>query len=118
VGWIHRNVVSKQDSSSGRGGEPKRADVKPLLSERRNGLQLDPIVLASTSVDYVPRPTGDEVKIYADLEQQLRELAPRHSDERRRLEQQILQRLGEKYRISPDHLWNAYLKVQGWEIRE
>jgi hypothetical protein len=118
VGWVHRNVVSKQDSGSGRGGEPKRADVKPLLPERRTGLQLDPIVLASTTVDYVPRPTGDELKIYADLEQQLRDLAPRHVDERRMLEQQILQRFGEKYRISPDHLWNAYLKVQGWEIRE
>jgi hypothetical protein len=82
------------------------------------GLQLDPVALASTSVDYVPRPTADEFKIYTDLEEQLRDVASRHPEERRMLEQQILQRAADKYRISPDQLWNVYLKVQGWEIRE
>jgi uncharacterized protein YgiM (DUF1202 family) len=118
MGWVHRNVVSKQSSGNGPGGETTRSDVKPVLTERRVGLQLDPVALASTSVDYVPRPTADEFKIYADLEEQLRDVASRHPEERRMLEQQILQRAADKYRISPDQLWNVYLKVQGWEIRE
>jgi hypothetical protein len=118
VGWVHRNVVSKQGSGDRPGGETKRSDGMPVLTERRVDLQLDPVAMASLTVDYVPRPTADEFKIYTDLEQQLRDIGSRPPEERRMLEQQILQCAGEKYRISPGQLWNAYLKVQGWEIRE
>ena len=112
AGWVHRNVVSKHPQGDGATGE-----VKPFAAERKPPLQLEPIRLLSTPVEFIPRPTSDEVKIYAEIEQQLREQPAGHSEERRRSEQHILQRMSDKHGVSPEQVWNTYLKVQGWEIR-
>jgi hypothetical protein len=37
--------------------------------------------------------------------------------ERLMAEQRVVQRVSEKYGVSPSLLWNVYLKVQGWEVR-
>jgi len=117
-GWIHRNVGSKKPAADGVAIDTRRPDAKPLSSERRGGLQLDPIALASTPIEFIPRPTSDEFKIYADLEPRLREVPYQDPDSRRAAEQRALQRVSEKYGISPEQAWDAYLKVQGWEVKQ
>lgn len=117
TGWVHRNVVNKRPQGDGTTGDVKRGDVKPFGLEKGPHLQLEPIRLLSTPVEFIPRPTPDEVKIYAEIEQQLRDLQAGNSEERRAVEQRILQRMSDKHGISPEQAWNTYLKVQGWEIR-
>jgi uncharacterized protein YgiM (DUF1202 family) len=117
TGWLHRNVASTRPQGDGTSGDVKRTDIKPLSLERRPQLQLEPIRLLSTPVELIPRPTADEVKIYAEIEQQLRDLQDRNSEERRMVEQRVLQHMSDKYRISAELIWNTYLKVQGWEIK-
>jgi len=117
VGWIHRNVGSKNAVSAGSAPEGKRTDAKPISPERRATLQLDPLALPSTPFEFIPRHTEDEVKIYTDVEQQLRHVPNRDPEGRRTGEQRALQRVSEKYGISPELAWNAYLKVQGWEMK-
>jgi hypothetical protein len=91
--------------------------VKPPGAEARPLPRLEPVSLVSTPVEFIPRPTSDEVRIYLELEQQLRDAQAGSPGERRAVEQRHLQRMSETYGISPDQIWNAYLKVQGWEIR-
>jgi uncharacterized protein YgiM (DUF1202 family) len=115
--WIHRNVASKRLQSDSTGAEMKRVDAKLLTSERKPPLHLEPIKLLATTIEYIPRPTSDELKIYGELEAQLRDLQARSADERKAIEQRLRQRTSEKFGISPEQVWNTYLKVQGWEIK-
>ena len=117
MGWVHRNVASKQDQGEGATDGSKGTDGKPFVTAKESQLQLDPIRPLSTPLAYIPRPTSDEVKIYADTELQLRDVPSRNPEERPVLEQRIFQRLSDKYGISREQLWNTYLKVQGWEIK-
>jgi Bacterial SH3 domain len=117
TGWVHRNVTSKRPQGDGTADNIKPVDVKPSTLERRPHLRLEPIMLLSTPVAFIPRPTSDEMKIYVELEQQLRDVRVDHAEERKVAEQRICQRLSDKYSISPEQVWNAYLKVQGWEIK-
>jgi hypothetical protein len=117
VGWVHRSVASKSPAALGATDEAKHGDGKLAASERRTMLKLEPVMLQALPVAYLPRPTPDEFKIYAEIEQQLRDLAPGSAVERQIAEQRILQRSSEKYGVSQALLWNVYLKVQGWEIR-
>jgi Bacterial SH3 domain len=118
TGWVHRNVASKHAQADGTAGELKRMDTKSVASEGTPTLHLEPINLLATSIEYIPPPTADEVKIYGELETQLRDLQVRSSDERKASEHGILQRASEKFGISPAQVWNTYLKVQGWEIKQ
>jgi uncharacterized protein YgiM (DUF1202 family) len=117
TGWVHRNVASKRPQGEGSADDIKRADVKSPSLERRPQLRLEPIGLLSTPVEFIPRPTPDEERIYLELEQQLRDLQAGNAEERRTQEQRSLQRMSDKHGISPEQVWNTYLKVQGWEIR-
>jgi uncharacterized protein YgiM (DUF1202 family) len=117
TGWVHRSVTSKRSKGEGAAADTKRVDMKPSGVERRPQLRLEPINLWSTPVEVIPRPTSDEARIYAELEEQLRDLHTNTAEERRAAEQRILQRLSDKHAISPEQVWNTYLKVQGWEIR-
>ena len=98
-------------------GDVVRRDALPLSPEQGFYLQLEPISLPSTPVEFIPPPTSDEVKIYGEIEQQLRGLQVGKSVERKAGEQRILQRMSEKHGIPPEQVWNTYLKVQGWQIR-
>jgi len=117
TGWVHRNVASKSAPGDGATGDLRRMDSRSFATVKGSQLQLDPINLLSTPIAYIPRPTFDEVKIYGDIEIQLRDMQARSLEERRALEQRILQRLSDKHGISPEYVWNTYLKVQGWEIK-
>lgn len=117
TGWLHQNVASKKALSGG-ASEAKRADTRPLSPERKGSLQLQPIPLQSTPLAYIPRPTPDEMRIYTDLEQALRDISYRDPEERRKGEHRAQQRVSEKYGISAEQVWNAYLKVQGWEVKQ
>jgi uncharacterized protein YgiM (DUF1202 family) len=117
LGWVHRNVVSKRSQGDGTSADVKRMDSKPFAPEKGPQLQLEPIRLASTPLEYIPHPTPDELKIYADVELQLRDMQARNLEERKAVEQRILQRMSDKYIISPEQVWSTYLKVQGWEIK-
>jgi hypothetical protein len=116
-GWVHRNVASKRPQGDGPADDTKQEDMKPASSERRPQLRLEPIALLSTPVEFIPHPTSDEVNIYVELEPQLRDLQADSVEERKTVEQRILQRMSAKHGISPEQVWSAYLKVQGWEIR-
>jgi SH3-like domain-containing protein len=118
TGWIHRNVASRESLADGTAIEARRSDNKPSFSEGRVIPQLEPIGLLATPIAYIPQPTQDEFRIYAELEPQLRDLSSRSLQERQTMEQRILQRLSDKYGISPKQAWNAYLKVQGWELNQ
>jgi hypothetical protein len=117
TGWVHRSVASKRPQGDGATGDVKRMDSQPFATEKGPQFQLEPIRLLSTPIEYIPRPTADEVKIYADIELQLRDLRARNLEERKAIEQRILQRISDKHGISPEQVWNSYLKVQGWEIK-
>jgi hypothetical protein len=117
TGWVHRNVTSKRPQGDGTADNIEPVNVKPSTSEKRPHLRLEPIVLLSTPVGFILRPTSDEMKIYVEVEQQLRDVQVTHVEERRVTEQRIRQRLSDKHGISPEQLWNAYLKVQGWELK-
>jgi hypothetical protein len=117
VGWVHRNVASKEPAANGSTDDAKRGEGKAVFSERRVALRLEPMVLSATPIDYLPHPTPDDFKIYADVEQQLRDLTMGAAVEGQIAEQRVVQRVSEKYGVSPGLLWNGYLKVQGWEIR-
>ncbi len=116
-GWVHRNVASKRPQGDSTSGDPKRMDSKPFATEKAPQLQLEPLGLQSTPLEYMPRPTPDEIKIYAEIEMQLRDLQARNLEERKAVEQRVLQRMSDKYIISPEQVWSTYLKVQGWEIK-
>jgi hypothetical protein len=116
-GWVHRNVASKRPPGDGTIADVRRGDAKPLSPEKGAYPLLDPISLLSTPVEFIPSPTSDEMNIYGEMEQQLRGLQAVKSEERRAVEQRILQRMSDKHGISPEQVWNAYLKVQGWQIR-
>jgi uncharacterized protein YgiM (DUF1202 family) len=116
-GWVHRNVTSKGSQGAGTADHIRQADMKPASLERRPQLRLEPITLLSTPVEFIPHPTSDEVNIYVELEPQLRDLQTNSAEERQTVEQRILQRMSAKHGISPEQIWSAYLKVQGWEIR-
>jgi uncharacterized protein YgiM (DUF1202 family) len=119
TGWIHRNVATKRSLADGTEIDAKRSDSKVGFAERKAAsLQLEPIELPATPIEFIPQPTQDEFRIYAELEQQLRDLSSRNPQERQTVEQQILQRISDKYGISPRQIWMAYLKVQGWEIHQ
>ncbi len=118
AGWVHRSVASKRPQADGTTGEMKRADAKPIGAERRTVPQLEPIKLLATPIEYIPRPTSDEFKIYVELEAQLRDIQARGAEERKAVEQRIVQRTSERFGLSPEQIWNAYLKVQGWEIKQ
>jgi uncharacterized protein YgiM (DUF1202 family) len=118
AGWVHRSVASKRPQADGTTGEMKRADAKPMGAERRTVPQLEPIKLLATPIEYIPRPTSDEFKIYVELEAQLRDIQARGAEERKAVEQRIVQRTSERFGLSPEQIWNAYLKVQGWEIKQ
>jgi Bacterial SH3 domain len=117
TGWVHRNVVNKRPQGEGTSGDVKRVEIKPFAPERRPQLQLEPIRLLSTPIELIPPPTSDEVKIYAGIEQQLRDLQVSNLEERRTVEHRVLQQMSDKHGISPEQVWNTYLKVQGWEIK-
>lgn len=117
TGWVHRNVTNKRPQGESSADDIKWVDVKPPSLERRPQLRLEPIRLLSTPIEFIPRPTSDEVRIYVELEQQLRDLPAGSAEERRAVEQHSLQRMSDKHGISPEQVWNTYLKVQGWEIR-
>jgi hypothetical protein len=117
TGWVHRNVASKRPQADGTTGELMQIDGKTVASEQTPALHLEPINLLATPIEYIPAPTLDEVKIYGELEAQLRDLQVGSADERKTSEHGILQRASEKFGISPTQIWNAYLKVQGWEVR-
>jgi hypothetical protein len=117
TGWVHRNVTNKRPQGDGPTDDIKRVDVKPSSVERRSKLRLEPIRLLSTPVEFIPPPTSDEVKIYVEIEHQLRDVQVDYRGERKAVEQRILQRMAEKHGISPEQVWATYLKVQGWEIR-
>jgi hypothetical protein len=117
TGWVHRNVTSKRPQGDETANDIERVDVKSSHLERRPHLRLEPIKLFSTPVAFIPQPTSDEVKIYGELEQQLRDVQVGHTEERRAVEHRILLRLSDKYGISPEQVWNTYLKVQGWELK-
>lgn len=116
-GWIHQNVGSKSTVTVESAVEARRPDAKRISPERRVSLQLEPVALQSISIEFIPRPTEDEFKIYADVEQQLQHVPNQDSEERRRGEPRVLHRVSEKYGISPELAWNTYLKVQGWEVK-
>jgi hypothetical protein len=116
-GWVHRNVTSKRPQGDSAADDSKEVDIKPASLERRPQLRLEPITLPSTPVEFIPHPTSDEVKIYVELEPQLRDLQANNAEERKAVEQRMLQRMSAKHGISPEQVWSAYLKVQGWEIR-
>jgi hypothetical protein len=116
-GWVHRNVASKSPTAAGTTAEPKGSEARPIPADRHAALIVEPIALQATPLAYVPRPTADEFRIYADIEEQLRALAMPRPEDRSMAEQRMLQRLSEKYGLSPKQLWGAYLKVQGWEIK-
>jgi uncharacterized protein YgiM (DUF1202 family) len=118
TGWIYRNVAAKRSLADGTAVDAKRSDSKAGFAERRLTLQLEPIELSAIPIEYIPQPTQDEFRIYAELEQQLRELSSRNPQERQPVEQRILQRVSDKYGISPGQIWKAYLKVQGWEVNQ
>jgi uncharacterized protein YgiM (DUF1202 family) len=117
TGWVHRNVASKAAPGNAAAGDPKRMDSKSFATAKAAQLHLDPINLMSTPIAYIPHPTSDELKIYGDIELQLRDMQNRSLEERKVLEQRILQRLSDKHGISPEYIWNTYLKVQAWEIK-
>jgi Bacterial SH3 domain len=117
TGWVHRNVASKAVPGDGATGDLKRMDSKSFAAAKGSQLHLDPINLLSTPIAYIPPPTSDEVKIYGDIELELRDMQALSLEERRALEQRIVQRLSDTYGISPENVWNTYLKVQGWEIK-
>ena len=98
-------------------GDVMQGDALPLSPEQGSYPQLEPISLLSTPVEFIPLPTSDEVRIYGEIEQQLRGLQVGKSEERRAGEQRILQYMSEKQGIPPEQVWNTYLKVQGWQIR-
>jgi uncharacterized protein YgiM (DUF1202 family) len=116
-GWVHRNVTSKRPQGDGTADDIKQVDTTPASLERRPQLRLEPIALLSTPVEFIPHPTPDEVNIYAELEPQLRDLQATSAEERKTVEQRILQRMSAKHGVSPEQVWSAYLKVQGWELR-
>jgi uncharacterized protein YgiM (DUF1202 family) len=118
VGWLHRSVASKTASATGPTAAITRTNSKQAFWQRITPLKLEPIALRATPVDHIPRPTADEFRIYAEVEQQLRDLPAGGSIERQLAEQHILQRLSEKYGVSPGLMWSTYLKVQGWEVRQ
>jgi hypothetical protein len=118
-GWVHRSVATKRLQGDGTADDPRRVDAKAASPEKKPSLRLEPVTLSSTPVELIPRPTADEVRIYAEIEQQLRDVHPTNTnkEDRKAVEQRILQRLAEKYLVSPAQLWDTYLKVQGWEIK-
>jgi hypothetical protein len=116
-GWLHQNVGSRK-SAGGIPLETRRAETKTTSAERKANLQLQPVPLQSTPLAFIPRPTPDEMRVYAEIEQQLREVPYRDPDERRLGEYRARQRVSERYSISPDLAWNVYLKVQGWEVHQ
>jgi uncharacterized protein YgiM (DUF1202 family) len=118
VGWVHRSVATKSPGSVSIMDEAKQSDGRPLLAEQGVIPKLEPVVLQTIPIDYLPRPTPDEFKVYAEVEQQLRDLRVGTGGDHHLMEQGIMQRVAAKYGISPALVWNAYLKVQGWEIRE
>jgi hypothetical protein len=118
TGWVYRNVASKHAQGDGTTNDIKRIEGKSLAPEKRPQLQLEPIRLLSVPIEYIPRPTSDEIKIYGELEPLLRDLPSRHPEDRKVVEQGILQRMSDKYGISPEQIWNTYLKVQGWGINQ
>jgi uncharacterized protein YgiM (DUF1202 family) len=117
TGWVHGNVTSKRPQGDGAADHIKSVNVKPSALEKRPYLRLEPIILSSTPVAFIPRPTPDEMKIYGEVEQQLREVQVGHAEERKVAELRIRQHLSDRHGISPEQVWNAYLKVQGWEIK-
>lgn len=117
VGWVHRNVASAGPGADGSTDGAEQDNGNAVFSERRAPLRLEPMALPATPVDYLPRPTPDEFRVYADIEQQLRNLMVGSAVERLMAEQRVVQRVSEKYGVSPGLLWNVYLKVQGWEVR-
>jgi SH3 domain-containing protein len=117
MGWVHRSVASKRPQSDSTIGDVRRAEGLPYNLEQGVYPQLEPISPSSTPVEFIPHPTSDEVKIYGEMEQELRSLQVVKSEERRTAEESIIQRLSEKHGISPEQVWNTYLKVQGWQIR-
>jgi hypothetical protein len=117
TGWVHRNVASKRREGEGSADDIKRVEAKPASLETRPALRLEPINLSSTPVEFIPRPTSDEERIYLELAQQLRDLQIGVAEERSTVEQRILQRMSDKHGLTPQQIWNTYLKVQGWEIR-
>lgn len=116
-GWVHRNTVTKRPRDDGALGESKRAEGPSMLAEK-GPLQIEPIKLQATPVEYIPRPTLDESKIYTELDQQLRDVQAGGLEDRRMIEQRIVQHTSEKFGISPEQVWNTYLKVQGWEVNQ
>jgi hypothetical protein len=116
-GWVHRNVASKRPEADGTIEDLKQTD-HTIASERIPAVHLEPINPLATSIEYIPPPTPDEVKIYGELEAQLRNLQVRNADERNASEHRLLQRTSEKFGISLAQVWNTYLKVQGWEIKQ
>jgi len=117
AGWVHRSVAGKRPQGEGTMADVRRVDGKPLSQEKGAFPHLEPISLLSTPVEFIPSPTSDEVKLYGEIEQQLRGLQAVKSEERRAVEQRILQRISDRHSISPEQIWNTYLKVQGWQLR-
>jgi uncharacterized protein YgiM (DUF1202 family) len=117
TGWVHRNVASKRQQGEGSADDIKRLDMKPSSLGKRAALRLEPINLSSTPVEFIPRPTSDEVRIYTELEHQLRDVQAGNPEERRAMEQRKLQHMSDNYGLTPEQIWNTYLTVQGWEIR-
>jgi hypothetical protein len=117
TGWVHRNVASKRQPGEVASDEAKRVEAKVSGPESRPALRLEPIDLASTPLEFIPHPTSDEVRIYLEVEQQLRDLQPSRMGEPKHIEQRSLQRMSEKHGLTPTQIWNTYLKVQGWEMK-
>ena len=118
TGWVHRNVASKHSQAGGGAAGARRSEANIMASEHKPRLYLEPINLFATPAEYIPRPTSDEIKIYSEMEAQLREAKVRGSNERQAMEQHILQRISEMFGVSLEQIRNSYLKVQGWEIAQ
>ena len=116
AGWVHRNVASKHSQGGGIATGPRSSDTPIMTSEHKPRLSLEPINLFATPAEYIPQPTADEIKIYGEMEAQLRATKVRGSNEPQATEQQVLQRTSEQFGVSLERVRNSYLKVQGWEI--
>ncbi|RMF87402.1 MAG: SH3 domain-containing protein, partial [Nitrospinota bacterium] len=102
-GWIHGSLLKKEEPSS----------TSP--SPGRTPLRLQPLPPHARLAD-IPPPTEDEKRIYADIEQGLSAIPLdqfRQGDEIR-----VVEEVARKYRISKEAAWNAYLKVQGWQLKQ
>jgi hypothetical protein len=118
TGWVHRNIATRQSRPGGPAEGLRGIESGAMAAERKSPLHLDPVNILAMPATHIPRPTPDEIRIYREVEVQLRDLKARSGEERKAIEQGILQRTADTWGISPDQIWSTYLKVQGWEVAQ